>query len=360
MGASGRMDTLSRRGFLQGGIAAAVASASQVGAKAAPARRLPYGAAVALPDLRSDPRLAEAIAANCNLVVPVSELKWSDLRPTRQQFAFEGADAIAEFAKANGLVMRGHTLVWYAALPDWTKDIDSEAAAEGELRRHIETVVARYRGQIRSWDVVNEVIPDVVRSDRDRRPSLWSRWLGDRYIPLAYRIAAEVDPQAQLVLNEYDVEFATDESRAKRGALRDLAVRLKDGGAPLHAIGLQCHLRGGLPIDRDGLTRFVADMRDIGLKCLVTELDVIDQKLPADEDQRDRLIASQVREVLTAVTAPGPLDALVTWGLSDRYSWIQYAAPRPDHRPNRPLPLDWEFRRKPFMNVVEDFVGREH
>ncbi|ABD86240.1 endo-1,4-beta-xylanase [Rhodopseudomonas palustris] len=353
---------VTRRQLLRTAPAAALLALASPGARAAairPRRKIPYGAAVALDDLRGDPRLGAALAGTCSQIVPVSELKWSELRPAPGQFAFEKADALAGFAADNGLAMRGHTLVWYAALPDWTKEIDSEAAAERALREHIETVVSRYRGRIRSWDVVNEVIPDEAHQPTDRRPSLWSRYLGERYIPLAFRIAAEADPKAQLVLNDYDIEFGDPRCRRKRAAFRHLIRQLQDADVPIHAVGLQCHLHGEMAVDRAGLESFVAELHGNGLKCLVTELDVMDQHLPAPVQRRDALVAAQVGELLAAVTAPGPLDALLTWGISDRYSWIPYAAPRADKRPNRPLPLDREFQRKPFMDVIDQFTGRE-
>ena len=327
---------------------------------ARPKRNVPYGAAVSLVDLKADPRLGRTISDTCSLIVPVSELKWSDLRPAPDQFAFDKADEIAAFAKQNDLAMRGHTLVWYAAMPDWTKSIDSEKAAERALTEHIQTVVSRYRGFIISWDVVNEAIPDVVYRPTDRRPSLWSTFLGNRYIPLAFRIAAAVDPAAQLVLNEYDVEFGDEYFPAKRAALRNLVHELLDADVPLNAVGLQCHLRGAKPIDRDGLEAFVTELHTLGLKVLVTELDIMDQDLPAPVPERDEIIAAQVGALLAAVTAPGKLDALLTWGISDRYSWIPNVFPRRDGLPNRPLPLDADFKPKPFMAMIDRFTGSDH
>jgi endo-1,4-beta-xylanase len=324
-----------------------------------PKRKVPYGTAVALADLKADPRLARTISDTCSVIVPVSELKWSDLRPTPATFAFENADQIAAYAKANGLAMRGTALAWYAALPDWTKTIASAAAAERALAEHIETVVSRYRGRVRSWDVVNEPIPDAPRRRTDRRPSLWSAYLGERYIPLAFRLAAAADPDAQLVLNEYDIEFGDEHSLAKRAALRNLIFELLDADVPLHAVGLQCHLRGATPIDRDGLERFVTEMHTLGLKVLVTELDVMDQDLPGAVGERDEIVATQVSRVLAAVTTGGALDMLLTWGISDRYTWISHMFPRRDGLANRPCPLDADFRRKPFMDVVDQFTGRQ-
>jgi len=352
--------TVTRREFgrlLQGAAAMAALAALPGTAMARPKRLIPYGAAVALDDLRSDPRLGQTIAALCDSIVAVSEMKWNELRPRPGEFEFDRADELVAFARDNGLAMRGHTLVWYAAMPGWTEDIASAAEAERVLTTHIQTVMTRYRGSIRSWDVVNEPIPDVAKGVTDRRPTIWSRHLGERYLAQAFKIAAEIDPTAELVLNEYDIEFGDARCLAKRAAFRDLIHKLLDQGAPLRAIGLQSHLRGPLPVDVDGLAAFVTEMRSLGLKCLVTELDVIDQKLPGPPAALDRAVAGKVNDLLTAASAGGPLQSVTTWGLSDRYSWITHSYPRADGLRNRPLPLDAEFKRKPFMDIVDQFTA---
>ncbi len=176
------------------------------------------------------------------------------------------------------------------------------------------------------------------------------------YIARAYRAAAAADPAARLVLNEYDVEHVGPRFTRKRAALRRLAFELLDAGAPLHAIGLQCHLRGATPIDHDGVSAFVSEMRGAGLDVYVTELDVIDADLPAAPAERDAIVARQVEALLAAVNEPQPLGTLLTWGLSDRYTWMTQTLPRPDHLPNRPLPLDADFQPKPFLAKIEKFT----
>jgi endo-1,4-beta-xylanase len=338
-----------------GGAALAALNTAGMRASASP-RKVPYGAAVSLADLRADARLQKTLAETCDVIVPVGELKWAELRPSPDRFSFESADEIAAFARKHGLALRGHTLVWYAAMPDWTKTIASARMAERVLVDHIKTVVSRYRGRITSWDVVNEAIPDAPRNPADRRPSVWSAHLGNDYIPLAFRTAAAADPRAELILNEYDVEFDDAASKAKRAALRNLILELLGAGVPIHGVGIQCHLKNAARIDRDGLSAFVAEMRGHGLKVLVTELDVIDNELPWRNADRDEIIASQVNDVLHVLTAAAPLDALLTWGISDRYSWISHVFPRKDGFANRPLPLDRDFNRKPFMDVIDRFT----
>jgi endo-1,4-beta-xylanase len=341
------------------GAAALVASgavSSTAVAAGAYSRRAGFGAAVTLADLQAEPRLRAAVSQYCTQIVPVYELKWPTLRPDAHTFAFEKADALLEFARRNGLTMRGHNLVWYADLPEWTRSIKDAASAERALLDHISTVVTYYRGKLTSWDVVNEAIPEFPRRETDRRESLWLTCLGRNYIPMAFRAAAAAAPDVQLTLNEYDIESVGARFAARRAALRNLVSELLDAGTPLHAIGLQCHLHGETEIDTEGLAKCVAEFRSWGLEVLVTELDVDDQKLPAPEAQRDAIVAKRVNDVLSAISSEVSLRSIVTWGLSDRYSWINQMFPRSDRLPNRPLPLDADFRPKSFMDAIAKYT----
>ena len=122
--------------------------------------RIPYGACVRRDQLDTEVDYRATLLTHCQQVTPEGGLYWYDLRPTRQQFKFDYPDSVLAFAEANGMAMRGHTLVWYGAMPDWTKDIRSAGEAERELTTHIERVVSRYRGKIKTWHVVNEPIDD--------------------------------------------------------------------------------------------------------------------------------------------------------------------------------------------------------
>ncbi len=148
--------------------------------------------------------------------------------------------------------------------------------AERALRDHIATVTSYYRGKLTSWDVVNEPIPEFPKRPTDRRDSLWQGYLGNGYMRMAFRTAADADPDVQLVLNDYDIELVGERFAARRAALRNIVSDLLDTGTPLHAVGLQSHLHGELEIDTDGLAKCVADFRSWGLDVIVTELDVDD------------------------------------------------------------------------------------
>jgi len=320
---------------------------------------LPYGAAVRSGALAQDDAYRAAILERCRVIVPEGEMKWAELRPTRDVFRFENADYVADFARRNGLALRGHTLAWYGAMPEWTNGITTAREAERELVNHIETVVSRYRDVVSSWDVVNEPVPDRPASVEDLRPSVWTRCLGQSYIATAFRAAAAADPGATLVLNEYEVEFVGGRFAARRDALRHILRTLLDKGVPVHAVGLQGHLPADCAIDRDGLQAFLSEVRSWGLKVLITELDVIDKVLPGPDAERDRLVALNVDDYLDAVFSVVRPEALLTWGISDRYTWVPIYFTRSDGRPNRPLPLDGEMKPKPMMAVIDRYLRRD-
>jgi endo-1,4-beta-xylanase len=320
--------------------------------------RVPYGACVRRDQIDTEVDYRATLLTHCQQVTPESGLYWSDLRPTRQQFKFDIPDSVLAFAEANGMTMRGHTLVWYAAMPDWTKDIRGAAEAERELTTHIERVMSRYRGRVKTWHVVNEPIDETKGAIPGLRPSVWLRQLGEKYIDLAFRTAHRVDPAAELVLNEFGIECADGTSPKRRQALLKLVGDLLARGVPLHGIGLQGHINGKFQIDRDGLYDFVSEIRSLGLRVHVTELDVTDDNLPAPAAIRDAIVAARAHDFLEAVFAAARPAVVATWGITDRYTWVPIWYKRKDGLPNRPLPFDEHYRPKPFWNVIDHFCHK--
>ena len=361
----------SRRDLLIGGVKAAAFGAfgttalsavssfatsnAPVSADAAREALIPYGSAVRYGALVSDPSYRAAIVANCQMIVPEGEMKWPDIHPARGEYRFEKADALVDFARQNRIGIRGHTLAWYGALPAWTAAIESRAEAERELVDHIETVVSRYRGSIPSWDVVNEPLADWPADATSLRPSVWMQQLGPDYLSIALRTTASADPEARLMLNEYDVEYKGPRYAARRKALLELLRSLRDRDVPLHGIGLQAHLLADHAIDRDGLQDFLAEVDKLKLDVLITELDVIDDELPGKVSERDAMVADFAGQFLESVCDVVRPKAILTWGLSDRYTWVPAYFKRRDGMPNRPLPLDADFRRKPLFDVIDEF-----
>ncbi|MEI8146070.1 MAG: endo-1,4-beta-xylanase [Alphaproteobacteria bacterium] len=316
---------------------------------------VPFGTCVRPGPLDTDPGYRQALLHWCDQLVPEGDLIWAVTRPRPDAFVFDIADKILNFARDNGKEQRGHTLVWYGAMPEWTKQIRSAREAESEMIRHIETVMGRYRGRIKRWNVVNEPIADNPASRLDLRPSMWVSTLGEAYTSLAFRTAQAVDPACKLEIGEYDIEGTDVRSRRRREAFLRIIRDMRGRGVPFHTVGLQAHLRGDIPIDKDAVSAFCAEMRSMGLEVIISELDVIDEKLPADIAMRDALVASRAYDFLDAVHAGTRPVATLSWGISDPHTWVPMWFKRKDGLVNRPLPLDAEFRPKPLMRVIEHF-----
>jgi endo-1,4-beta-xylanase len=320
--------------------------------------RVPYGTCVRLGPLETEVDYRAAVLSHCQQVTSEGGMNWIDIRPTRQQFNFDQGDRVLAFAEANGMAMRGSPLVWYGAMPDWTKNIRSAGEAERELTGHIERVMSRYRGKIKTWYVVNEPIDETKGAVPGLRPSVWLQQLGEKYIDLAFRTAQRVDPSAELLLNEYDIESADGTSPKRRQVLMKLINDLLARGVPLHGIGLQGHLNGKFQIDRDGLYNFVSEIRSLGLTVHVTELDVGDYDLPGSTVIRDSIVATRAHDFLEAVFAAARPSVITTWGITDRYTWMPTWFKRKDGLINRPLPFDEHYRPKPLWNVIDYFCQK--
>lgn len=183
--------------------------------------------------------------------------------------------------------------------------------------------------------------------------------MGPDYIDIAFRTAAEADPQALLVYNDYGLEYNTREEEAKRTAVLKLLGHLKSIGTPVHALGIQSHLWKPRFNSRK-FGAFLHDVSDLGLKILITEMDVVDKLMPLDVDARDLMVARVYEDYLSVVLDEPAVIAVLTWGLSDRYTWLAKKQSRKDHALVRPLPLDAELRRKPAWKAISRAFDKAH
>ena len=348
---------LTRRSLIRSiGGAGALISGLKVGVPAnAASMKTPFGIAVELEPFRNDPKYRQALVKYADILVPMNALKWASLRHTKHEFDFSGADEIIQFAKFHGKSVRGHTLLWYDYNPKWIEAISSRKQAEKVLIEHIERVVDRYRGQISSWDVVNEVVAHDPISEGNWRKGIWLSLLGRKHVEIAFKAAARTDPKAQLVINDYDLENFGQRFDARRAAILQIVRNLQDQNIPVHGVGLQAHLYAERQVDADSLSKFVSTLARLGIKILVTELDVIDWRLSKNRVRRDAGVANVAAEFLQALYSAGKVDSITSWGITDRYSWISDVFKRKDGAPNRPLPLDRNYQPKPLFDVIENF-----
>jgi endo-1,4-beta-xylanase len=337
----------------------AVTGAGSLKAHAA-TRGLLTGCAVNANLFREDEGFRKLLGEQYNIVVPENCLKWNMLRPTAETYSFADADSLVAFAEAHGMKVRGHNFVWHEALPGWFAGTVNKENAQKFLVDHIHTVGDRYKGKVHSWDVVNEAIwiPD-GRPDGLRSSSPWFQMLGPEYIDLAFRTAREADPTALLTYNDYSIEYDNDEEGKKRTAVLALLRRMKADKVPLDALGIQSHIHA---VSKDGFGRgvreLIDDARTLGLQVFITELDVNDDAVAAaDMAERDKIVADVYRSYLkTALDGPA-VKAVLTWGASDKNTWLnngkKFRKQHPE-RLQRPLPFDSDYAPAPAFFAMRD------
>ncbi len=355
-----------RRDFVQLSLSTLAASAFPPTSRAAELPKLQelalskglfFGTAVSDSQLRR-PEFTPLVLDQCSILVAENQMKWRATHPEQGRFDFTQADFFMDFAASNHLHARGHNLCWHEHNPAWLDSAITQQNAVSLLTAHIQTVVGRYKGRIHSWDVVNEAIDPTHKNHHGLRNSLWLQNIGEDYIALAFRIAAETDPSALLTYNDYDIETDSSSQQAKREAVLDMLRRLTKKGVPIQALGVQSHLRTneGTPT-WSGLNKFLREIEKLHLQVFVTELDVDDSFMPADIPARDRQIAELYGSFVENILTHNSVKAILTWCLSDSHSWLQNFRPRKDGLPQRPLPFDAQLNPKPAFLALRDAIA---
>jgi GH35 family endo-1,4-beta-xylanase len=326
----------------------------------AAARNFRIGAAASIDwwdnKTQSDPTYGDILKREFNMTVCENCMKMQFLQPERGVFDWRGADALMAYAEANGMTVRGHTLVWYDNfLPDWVKNGSWTRDSLLEvLRIHIQTVVTRYKGRIKYWDVVNEAIKDewnggnALRDDQ----SVWQRVIGSDHIRLAFEYAHAADPDAVLYYNDYDTEWmSNNKSTFQYNMIRDL----KNAGVPIEGVGFQYHHSITYNANYDNLSQNFARYRDLGLEVQITEADIricqtggtVSSCNPTTSqlNQQADVYRNSLRACLDASNCTG----YTLWGFTDKYTWVV-----PFWGPDAPLIMDTNFNKKAAWFALRD------
>jgi endo-1,4-beta-xylanase len=281
------------------------------------------------------------------------EMKRAALEPSRGQYDFSGGDGLLAFVRMHGMAFRGHTLVWHHSNPPWLAEALQQPNAESLLTDYIAAIAGHYRGRVRSWDVVNEVIQPADGRRDGLRDTLWLKRFGPGYIDMAFHAAQQADPQALLVYNDWGCEWGAPQNDRFRAATLDFLSNARARGVPIQALGMQGHLSAfGTQVNQKKLAVFLDAVRGMGLKILVTEHDVDDSGGPSDIATRDRAVADASRRFLDVMLDNPATATVLTWGLSDRFLDPPGWRDRLAGRYPRKLPLDSDYRRKPMWNAM--------
>lgn len=352
--------------------------------------------------VRQDTKL---VKEQFNQIVAENDMKWALIHPQAgaDGYDFGPADAFVNFGLSNHMYLVGHTLVWHAQTPNWVfvgtnpppassapppalgnssntppPFIGSNTNAAGtnafrrgrppggfgrfgyngprasreellqRMREHIHTVVGRYKGKVKVWDVVNEALSD--RGTNILRNSLWSEIIGPDFIAKAFEYAHEADPDAILRYNDYSLE-----DPAKRAKCIALVKSLQARGVPIHAIGSQTHVSVSAPSFEE-MDQTLTDLESLGLPIHITELDVnssqggqrnfgadVSENATATQgglvDDVNQRLAGQYANLFKAFLKHKNSVKVVTfWGVNDGVSWRANGKPLLFDANNKPKP----------------------
>jgi endo-1,4-beta-xylanase len=323
---------------------------------------------------------AALVLKQYNQIVPENELKWESVQPREgaNGYNWAAADAFVSFGLSNNMYIVGHTLVWHGQTPGWvfqetnlpaattnaapatnTADANPPAARRGgrgggggrggitgpmasrdevlqRMHDHIATVVGRYKGKIKVWDVVNEAISDGGGILRD---SPWTQTVGQDFIAKAFEYAHEADPDAILRYNDYGLE-----NQGKRSRLITMIKGLQAQHVPVMAIGSQTHVSVSGPSFAQE-DQALTDLETLGLPIHITEMDVTGAQggqrggmgdvagaaaagqggLVSNADSR---LAAEYSNLFRAFLKHEKYVKVVTfWGVNDQVSWIRGGNP---------------------------------
>ncbi|GAB3444693.1 endo-1,4-beta-xylanase [Actinophytocola sediminis] len=302
----------------------AQAAESTLGAAAAQSGRY-FGTAVAANKL-GDNTYSTILRREFNSITAENEMKWDATEPNRNQFNYGNGDRIASAASSQGADLRGHALLWHQQQPGWAQSLSGSDLRSAAIN-HVTQVATHYRGQIHSWDVVNEAYAD--GNSGGRRDSNLQR-TGNDWIEAAFRAARSADPNAKLCYNDYN----TDGINAKSTGIYNMVADFKNRGVPIDCVGFQSHLSNSVPGDYlANLQRFAA----LGVDVQITELDISGSNQAA-------VYASVTRSCLAVPRCTG----ITVWGIRDSDSWRQG---------EDPLLFDDNGNKKSAYNAVLDALN---
>ena len=326
---------------------------------------------VALSDAQAANRFpdkTEIVKGHFNSIVAENTMKAAYLQPREGEFNFASADAFVEFGLKNKMFIIGHTLIWHSQLPEWFcvgedgKNVSPEVLKK-RMKAHIQTVVGRYKGKVRGWDVVNEA----VEGDGSFRKSKFYEILGEEFIELAFKYAHEADPKAKLYYNDYGMD-----GEKKREAVVALVKNLKKKRIRIDGVGMQGHM-GLVHPDIAEFEKSIVAFASAGVKVMVTEWDMSalpsawgasanisdTQEFNAKYNPYTESLPEGVSEKWNArmedffrlfLKYSNSISRVTFWGISDGDSWLNNFPMR--GRTDYALAFSRDLKPKPFVEKI--------
>lgn len=230
------------------------------------------------------------------------------------------------------------------------------AKLDTALNNWITTIVSRYKGKVKAWDVVNELFTEsgTIRNNSNTSATgagvfIWSNYLGGDFALKAFQYAQAADPNALFFINDYNLESNNTKLDSLIAFVKSISAR----GAKVDGIGTQMHMSIATPYA--GIDNMFQKLAATGLKVRISELDIRmnPNDAPGFTPTADLLAtqASMYRYVVNAYFRNVPAAqryGITFWGVDDATSWIVTALRKVDY----PLLYDQNYARKPAFTAV--------
>lgn len=316
-------------------FAAAVLTACSSSKPAEIARKanIDFGVAIKAGDVL-DQKTSKFIAANFNMIVPEDTMKWRNLRPTKDFWNWSDLDNMVKYAEKNRIKIKGHVFLWHEQNPGYVNTKKSREEAIALMEEQITTVMSRYRGKIQEYEIVNEMLNE----DGSMRETPWYKNIGPDYIDLAFHTARKADPDAVLIINDFNNEYM---GTAKGDSCYELVKGMKQRGVPIDAVGFQLHLIAN-PLDREAFINNIRRYHELGIAVKFTELDVRIKNPVTPEKEKIQL--DIYMDIMKAALNEKNTASIIFWGYTDRLSWVPrffggYGSACPFDKNDKPKPV---------------------
>jgi endo-1,4-beta-xylanase len=309
------------------------------------------------------------VKSNFNSIVAENCMKSGLIQPEEGQFNFELSDKFVEFGEQNNMFIIGHALIWHSQAPGWFFKDDEGNQVSREvmierMKKHIYTLVGRYKGRINGWDVVNEAIND----DGSWRENKFYQIIGKEYVSLAFQFAHEADPDAELYYNDYSMAH-----EGRRNSVVSMVKELQEKGLKIDGIGMQGHCIMDFPIIEEYEKSIIA-FAALNVNVMVTEMDLSILQQPTPGLGADVLFSAEYRDEMNPYVDGLPdsvriahhdrylelfklfikhhdkISRVTLWGVTDNQSWKNNWPIR--GRTDYPLLFDRNYQPKPIVNSI--------
>jgi GH35 family endo-1,4-beta-xylanase len=241
-----------------------------------------------------------------NAGVNENSFKWSGVQPNPGPPNYTNFDNAVRWTQKVGWDYRAHTLLWGGndnhSMPNWVRNLPTPKAIVDTCKMRVIRDVTRYRGIIKEYDVINE--PLTNHADWLRKT------VGDSIIWDSFKWARSVDPDAELYINDYNVELNWGQSIE----YRDLILKMLANGAPVTGVGVQAHFWDCCRPNVNEVVRNMNILAETGLPIKLTEYDYGGNLTQAQQ-------AADYIMVLTIAFSHPSIVGMYHWSLRDGWSW---------------------------------------